>query len=417
MSKKVRSIVGTAAPLAGLIPGVGLPLAIALGAGGQLLAGNGLKGAAIGSLGGALTGGGAGLLGNAVSGGLGLGLEGTAASSGLGGALLGAGAGGLSGGTKGALIGGGVGGAGSYLANGGLSQIGNAVGLSGAGAGTAGSASTPWINPDTGIPAGGFASASSPAAAPWINPDTGIPAGGFASASSTLASAPKASSGLSSALTGGTGGGASSYGNLGTLAAVGGAANSLYANSQAQDELEKAGRNAESVLSPYLTSGASANNRLSELLGTGGDGSAEGYGSLTKQFTADDLMNDPGYKFQLEQGNRALDRQQAAKGGYFSGAALKAAEDYGTGLADSTYRDAFARDASTKAQQYGMFAGQSGVGQNAANSTGEIMTGIGNAKAGATINSASQINQLLSSLLSGSGAKRPINMNGQIYYV
>lgn len=395
MSKSARKIIGAAAPLAGLIPGVGLPLAIGLGAGGGLLAGGGLKGAITGGLGGALTGGGAGLLGNAVNSGLDLGLTG-AQATGIGGGLLGAGAGGASGGLKGALTGGVLGGAGSYLANGGISELGNGLGLTGEGSVLGTTAGTPVAN--------GF---------------------GPTQGSGILGSATRGLSDIGSALSVGTGGGGSAYGGGGSSGSSGmniagallGGANSLNANDDAQKALMEAQKNALGQLNPYLVSGGAANSRLSELLGTSGNSGADGYGSLTDPFTPGDLTQDPGYQFQLEQGNQALDRQQAAKGGYFSGAALKAAQDYGQGLADTTYKDAYARDAANKAQQYGMFAGQSGAGQTAAGSASDLYQGIGNAKAGAGISSANIVNQTLSSLLSGSGAKRPVNIGGQVVYV
>jgi hypothetical protein len=156
---------------------------------------------------------------------------------------------------------------------------------------------------------------------------------------------------------------------------------------------------------------------LSELLGTGGNSSASGYGSLTKPFNPSDLTNDPGYQFELKQGQQALDRKSSASGNYFSGGALKAAQQFGTGLADQTYKDAYARDLAGKQNTYGMFSGQAGQGQSAAGAAGNIYDNIGNAKANAGISSSNIFNQSLSGLLSGSGARRPINVNGQLYYI
>lgn len=223
-----------------------------------------------------------------------------------------------------------------------------------------------------------------------------------------------AKSGLSGALSTGTGGGSSSYG---TLASLGGAANSLYANSKAQKELEDAGKNAQSQLAPYTASGAANNARLSDLLGTSGNSGAAGYGTLGADYTPGDLTKDPGYQFQLDQGNQALDRKQSASGNYFSGGALKAAEEYGTGLADNTYNNAFSRYQQQQQQQYGMLAGQAGAGQGAATASGNISEGIGNAQAAAEIGSANIVNQSLSSLLNGNGAKRAVVVDGKTYYV
>lgn len=229
--------------------------------------------------------------------------------------------------------------------------------------------------------------------------------GGFLSSAKSALNTP-------AALSVGTGGGGSSY----APALIGGAT-SLYENEQARKALQDAETQSIGQLNPYLQSGAAANSRLSDLLGTSGNSGASGYGSLTTPFSASDLQNDPGYQFQLEEGNKALDRKSAASGNYFSGSALKAAEDYGQGLADTTLNQAYQRYLSGNQQQYSQLAGQAGVGANAATQAGNIYSGTGNAQAGADVSTGNIINQTLSSLLSGSGAKRPINVGGQIVYI
>lgn len=196
-----------------------------------------------------------------------------------------------------------------------------------------------------------------------------------------------------------SGGGASSYGSgIGTLL---GGVNSYMANQKAQKDLLNAQNNALAQIAPYQQSGGAANSKLSDLLGTSGNSGAAGYGSLLDSFNPADLASDPGYQFNLDQGNKALDRQQAAKGGYFSGAALKAAQDYGQGLADNTYNQAYNRDAATKAQQYQQLAGQAGAGANAANEAAGVYQNIGNTKASAGVGASNIFNQTLSSLLGG----------------
>jgi len=64
---------------------------------------------------------------------------------------------------------------------------------------------------------------------------------------------------------------------------------------------------------------------------------------LNPRFTPDDLTQDPGYQFNLDQGQKAIDRAAAARGGYFSGAALKEAQAFGQNLADRTYNEAYQR--------------------------------------------------------------------------
>ena len=154
-----------------------------------------------------------------------------------------------------------------------------------------------------------------------------------------------------------------------------GLANSLYGNMQAQDALESATKQAQGALSPYTGIGSAAAGKLGGYLGLNGQGGS----------TADILAASPGYKFMLEQGNQGLDRAQAARGGFFSGAALKAAQDYGTGLADQTAQN-----------YYSQLANTAGLGAGAAGQFGANATALGTAKGASNISTANMINQLLS---------------------
>ena len=61
-------------------------------------------------------------------------------------------------------------------------------------------------------------------------------------------------------------------------------------------------------------------------------------------FTPDQAMLEslPGYKFTREQGLQGVQNAASARGLGVSGAALKSAAQYSTGLADSTWKDLFA---------------------------------------------------------------------------
>jgi hypothetical protein len=72
------------------------------------------------------------------------------------------------------------------------------------------------------------------------------------------------------------------------------------------------------LAAPFRQSGLNATNRLSELLGVGGNTKAPGYGSLGRGFTMKDFEADPGYAFRLSEGLKSLDRQAAARGGLIS---------------------------------------------------------------------------------------------------
>ena len=60
-------------------------------------------------------------------------------------------------------------------------------------------------------------------------------------------------------------------------------------------------------------------------------------------FTAKDYQADPGYAFRLSEGQRALERTAAARGGLISGTALKAASRYSGDLASQEYENAYQR--------------------------------------------------------------------------
>ena len=60
-------------------------------------------------------------------------------------------------------------------------------------------------------------------------------------------------------------------------------------------------------------------------------------------FGANDYQADPGYAFRLSEGQRALERTAAARGGLISGTALKAASRYSGDLASQEYQNAYQR--------------------------------------------------------------------------
>lgn len=98
------------------------------------------------------------------------------------------------------------------------------------------------------------------------------------------------------------------------------------------------------------------------------------YGYLLREFTGDDLENDPGYQFGLNQGTQALDRRAAAWGNYFSGQALKAAQRFGQDYAGTKFNEAFSRDNTNKSRVANFLTSVSQMGLNAATQTG--MAGI-----------------------------------------
>lgn len=178
------------------------------------------------------------------------------------------------------------------------------------------------------------------------------------------------SGGLSPLPSGITGGGGSSFGGGSSLSNILSAGLGTAANNDAEEELLKAQQRALGAIEPFQNTA----------------------------FTPQDLQNDPGYQFQLQQGEQALERGQAARGKVFSGEALKAAQDYGQGLASTSFNEANNRFNTNRNFNYGVAQDQAGVFGNQ-----------GNISANSGINNSNLLSGALSGILGGNG----INNTGQ----
>ena len=78
--------------------------------------------------------------------------------------------------------------------------------------------------------------------------------------------------------------------------------------------------------------------------------------------------NNPAYQFQLKQGQQALDRSSAARGMGASGAQMKAAQEYGQGLASQQYDKEYNRASGEFGDYFNRLAGLAQGGQQAAGS-------------------------------------------------
>jgi len=142
------------------------------------------------------------------------------------------------------------------------------------------------------------------------------------------------------------------------------------------------------------------------------------FGSLstpwTQQFNAPTDVteqNDPGYQFRLAEGQKALERSAAAKGGLLSGGTAKALDRYGQDYASGEYGNVYNRALGEYQQNYNIFqqnqsnlynrlsglaglgqvsAGQlNSAGQNYSNNAGNLLIGGANAQAAGLNNAAS----------------------------
>lgn len=139
--------------------------------------------------------------------------------------------------------------------------------------------------------------------------------------------------------------------------------------------------------------------------------------------TQEDLEATPGYKFTLAQGTKAVQNAAAARGLGASGAALKGAAEYATGLSDKTYNERFANALANKQMAYNSLMGAATIGSNAAAGlgTGAVTTGgnigsniigAGNAQAGADIAFANAGTGVANSLVQGLLAQQQLAKSG-----
>lgn len=89
-----------------------------------------------------------------------------------------------------------------------------------------------------------------------------------------------------------------------------------------------------------------------------------------QKFGMDQFQQDPGYAFRLSEGQKALDRQAAARGGLISGGALKAAQRYGQDMGSQEYTNAFNRYQTERSAMLNPLQSLAGVGQTAVNQLG-----------------------------------------------
>lgn len=185
-------------------------------------------------------------------------------------------------------------------------------------------------------------------------------------------------------------------------------------------------------LQPFQQGGTEAFGRLSDLSAAGQfDVQAPQYGGF-REFSAQDVLNDPGYQFRLGEGEKAVERGAAARGGALGGRGAKDLARFSQGLASSELNNAYNRfsqerqfdyggqqdlfrnQLAASQQQFGQLSDLSRFGVNAAQNVGNLQTGlsgilgqnaqqIGNIKAGGELGRNQIFQQGLSDLTGGLG--------------
>ncbi len=184
---------------------------------------------------------------------------------------------------------------------------------------------------------------------------------------------------------GALGAGASIFGSTMAAGAQTAAANKAISAQQSMFNTAKG------LAMPFIQGGQDAWKILAPMLGIGGTpadakniygGAVQpGYGTLTSPFqpTQQFLEQTPGYQFIKQQGLESTQNSFAAKGLGSSGAAMKGAADYVTGIAGNTWQQQF-EDYQKQIQSiYGMLYGPTQQGAQSAAAVGgqAIQTGQG----------------------------------------
>ena len=163
-------------------------------------------------------------------------------------------------------------------------------------------------------------------------------------------------------------------GLIGSSASRGAASQQSDAAAQATQAQEAATAQMRADLAPWRTTGEQANNRIAAMLGLNGQ---------TADFTTD-----PSYQFRLAEGQKAVDNSAAARGSTLSGAALKALQKYGQGMASTEFQNSYNRLAGVSGQGQNAAAQQGSASMNFGNSAAQNIIGAGNANAAGTVGQA-----------------------------
>jgi hypothetical protein len=157
---------------------------------------------------------------------------------------------------------------------------------------------------------------------------------------------------------------------------------------------------------PFVEAGKTALNQLIPL--------ASNY----KPFDYNAMTADPGYGFRLSEGQKALDRQAAARGGLISGGALRAATRYGQEMGSQEYTNAFNRYQAERVAQLNPLQSLAGMGQTTMTNLGTMgaanAANMGNyATGGAAASAAGRVGQA-NAITSGLGTYLNYSQNNAL---
>lgn len=217
-------------------------------------------------------------------------------------------------------------------------------------------------------------------------------------------------------------------GGINATRAAGAATNALtQGGQQAINTIQQGANQAQSTLTnalqPFVQAGQSTLPSLTAGVQPGGQ--------FNTPFNANtfNLYQDPGFQFRLQQGLKAVQAAQNASGLGYSGATLKALNDYAQGQASQAYQQAFQNYQTDIAGQFNRLMGVTGLGAQAAGTFGTSLAGLqtGAAQAIANIqgeiasaiavgdyNKANALNSTLQAVTGSLGQTAALNQLGKI---
>lgn len=93
-------------------------------------------------------------------------------------------------------------------------------------------------------------------------------------------------------------------------------------------------------------------------------------GGFEPQVNSQSLANDQGFQFRMSEGQKALERSAAARGGLNSGAAMKSLARFSQGLASDEYGNAWNRSMQAGQNRFNRMSNIAGMGQQSAGAMG-----------------------------------------------
>lgn len=131
-------------------------------------------------------------------------------------------------------------------------------------------------------------------------------------------------------------------------------------------------------------------------------------GDFNRDFSMQEFQEDPGYQFRMAEGQKALERSAAARGGLNSGRTMKELARYSQGVASDEYQNAYNRYNADRDRRFNRLASLAGIGQTAnqqvsqagqnfANQAGSAAMQGANAQAAGMVGQANAWNNAISS--------------------